>query len=212
MRVTRVLAILLLALSALSFGWTIYTILTTQWNTADSGDDWEWRNGNWWEDSGSIAIWSVQRYNWFFGYYNQGELGQPHSLLDVLNVQSTESGYYNPFPSALLGLYLLVCGAVFWFVKADSRRPSWFYSTRIRDNKFVTGTLSTIDGGVISLVLSALLVYDANLRNDTYQAMYFHWVFPLAFLGMLLLVLGIVGLCFVIIENRRLRALNLNLT
>jgi hypothetical protein len=205
MRLMRVLALLLIVVSALSFGLTINNILTTDWNVGWGFFDMGWGHGNWWEGTWSFSIWGGEHYNWFYGYYYESfELSQ--SLLDVLNgnPQPLTWSHYNPFPSALLGLYLLVCGIIFWFVKTENQRPAWFYNGNIRDNKFVAGALSLIGGGVLSLILSNLLVYGAHLRNDIYQAIYAKWVFPLAFLGIVLLTLGIVGLYFVIIENRRI--------
>jgi hypothetical protein len=203
MRVMRVLALLLIFVSTLSFGLTIYNILTTEWNVGWAFFDMGWEHGNWWEGTWSSTIWGGEHYNWFYGYYYESFV-LPQSLLDVLSGSFLTGSYYNPLPSALLGLYLLVCGIVLWFVKTENQRPSWFYNRNLRDNKFVAGAISLIGGGALSLILSSLLVYGANVRNDIYQAIYLRWVFPLAFLGMVLLALGIVRLYFVIIENRRL--------
>jgi len=202
MRVMRVLALLLIVVSALSFGLTIYNILTTEWNVGSSVWDMGWRNGNWWEGTGSFSPFWVERYNWFFGYYEESNM-LFQSLWDSLGNTWTSS-YYNPFPSAILGIYLLVCGIVFWFVKTDGQRQSWFYNRDLSNNEFVAGALTLMGGGVLSLCLSIVLLSGAMACNDFRQAIYFHWVSPLAYLGIVLLTLGIVALGFVIIENRRL--------
>jgi hypothetical protein len=204
MRVTRVLALVLIAVSALSFGLTIYNILTTQWNVGYEFFDMGWRNGNWWEGTGSFDPFYTERYNWFFGDYSRTNVVDVnHSLWDTLENAWTTSNYI-PFPSALFGLYLLVCGVVFWFVKEEKQRPSWFYNRDLGNNKFVAGALTLMGGGVSLLCSSIVLLAKAMACNDFRLAIYFDWVFPLAFLGIVFLSLGIVALGFVIIENRRL--------
>lgn len=108
MRIMQVLALLLIVVSALSFGLTIHNILTTEWNVRWYSFDNGWEHGNWWEGTWASSIWGGEHYNWFFGYYSQSFV-LPQSLLDVLNgnPQSLTGCTYNPFPSALLGYIFL---------------------------------------------------------------------------------------------------------
>jgi len=199
MRVTRVLALVLIAVSALSFGLTIYNIRATKWNIGGGSWDSGWGNGNWWEGTWDGDIFGGEHYNWFFGYYYESNSVYVNSLWENLSTM----GYYNPFPSAIVGLYLLVCGIVFWFVKETNQRPSWFYNREFRNNEFVADALTLIGGGAFLLCSSIVLLSCAMVGNNI-LANFFHWVFPSAFLGIVLLKLGIVALGFVIIENRRL--------
>jgi hypothetical protein len=203
MRVMRVLALLLIAVSALSFGLTIYNTLTTEWNVGWRIWDMGWRNANWWEGTWSFTIFGGEHYNWFFGYYYQSF---------VVNDFNPLKSYYNPFPSALFGIYLLVCGMVFWFLKTENQRLLWFYSGNMRDTRCVLSVSLLIIGGALSLFFSEFLMhyppYDAR-GNEVYPGQQFS--FPLVLLGIALLTLGIIGLFLVIKENPRLpRFLNHN--
>ena len=147
MRVMRVLALVLMAVSALSFGLTIYNIQATKWNIGRGTWDGGWGNGNWWEGTWDFDIFGGEHYNWFFGYYYQ-------SLSVVVNHPLWENllatGYYNPFPSAILGLYLLVCGIVLWFVKEENQRPSWFFNIDFGNNELVADAVTLVGVGAFS--------------------------------------------------------------
>jgi hypothetical protein len=195
MHVMQVLALLLIVVSALSFGLTIYLILTTDWNIERGGFDWYERQTNWFVGTESASIWGGEHYSWFLGYYYESF---------VVNDFSPFKSFYNPFPSVLGGIYFLICGIVFWKVKTENP-AQWLNCRNMRDKQCVLRVSLLVFGGVLSLCLSMLSMYyqalDSRL-NMVYP--YQQYGFPLALLGILLLTLGTVGLYFVIMENPRL--------
>jgi hypothetical protein len=195
MRVMRVLALMLMVVSALSFGVTIYNILTTEWNIGWGFFDMGWGHGNWWEGTWSFSIWGGEHYNCFFGYYYQSF---------VVNDFNPFKSFYSPFPSVLGGIYFLVCGIVFWKVKTENP-AHWLNCRNMRDTQCVLRVSLLIVGGALSLFFSEFIMhyppYDAR-GNEVYPCQ--QYGFPLALLGIVLLAFGIVGFCFVIMENPRL--------
>ena len=192
MRVMQVLALLLIVVSTLSFGLTIYNILTTEWNVGWAFFDMGWEHGNWWEGTRSFTIWGGEHYNWFFGYYYQSF---------VINDFSPFKSFYTPFPSVLGGIYFLVCGIVLWKVKT-SNPAQWLNCGNMRDKQCVLRVSLLIVGGVFSLCLSMLSMYFQALdgRGNTVYPLQ-QYGFPLATLGIALLTLGIIGFNFVMTEN-----------
>lgn len=196
MRVMQVQALLLIVVSALSFGLTIYLILTTDWNIGEGFWDMGWNHANWWEGTWSFSIWGGEHYNWFFGYYYQSF---------VMNDFNPFKSFYSPFPSVLGGIYFLVCGIVFWFVKTENQGLPWFYCENVRDMKCVSQVLLLIAGGALSLFfcMFSMVTLGSDMRGNIIYP-YQQYGFPLALLGIVLLALGIVGFFSVIKENPRL--------
>ncbi|MBX5327565.1 MAG: hypothetical protein ACQXXH_02865 [Candidatus Bathyarchaeia archaeon] len=191
----QILALLLIVVSALSFGLTLYLILTTEWNVGWEFFDMGWEHANWWEGTWSFSIWGGEHYNWFFGYYYESF---------VVNDFNPFKSFYMPFPSVLGGIYFLVCGIVFWFVKTENP-AQWLGCRNMRDKQCVLRVSLLIVGGALSLLFSEFSMYyqawDDRL-NTVYP--YQQYGFPLALLGIALLALGILGFYFVIMENPRL--------
>jgi hypothetical protein len=195
MRVMQVLALLLMVVSALSFGLTIYNTLTTEWNVGERFWDMGWYHGNWWEGTLDFLPWFGEHYNWFFGYYYQSF---------TVNDFNPLKSFYSPFPSVLGGIYLLICGIVLWKVKTENP-AQWLGCRNMRDKQCVLRVSMLIIGGALSLFFSMFVMhyppYDAR-GNEVYP--FQQYGFPLALLGIALLALGTVGFFSVIKENPRL--------
>lgn len=195
MRAMQVLALLLIVVSALSFGLTISNTLTTEWNVGGGVWDGGWYHGNWWEETGDACPWFGEHYNCFFGYYYQSF---------TVNDFNPLKSYYSPFPSVLGGIYFLLCGIVFWKVKTENP-AQWFGCRNMRDKQCLLRVSLLILGGIISLCFSMFVMhyppYDAR-GNEVYP--FQQYGFPLALLGIALLAPGIAGFLFVVKENPRL--------
>jgi hypothetical protein len=100
-RVTQKIGQFLIAFGVFTFSLAFLpAMLFTGWNELTN-----WFVGTGWGTG------VAEHYNWFFGYYGVGVDGIARG-----------TAYYIPFPSGLLGIYLLVCGLVLCFVK--KRNPS----------------------------------------------------------------------------------------
>ena len=104
-RVTQKIGRFLMAFGALTSYLAFYFAFLPAWAYTDWSELTNWFVGNGWGTG------MAEHYNWFFGYYGMGVDGIARG-----------TAYYIPYPSALLGIYLLVCGSILWFVK--KKNPS----------------------------------------------------------------------------------------
>lgn len=69
-RVMRIVALLLVVVSAISFSLTIYNILTTEWNIGEGFFGTGSGHGNWWEGTWSFNAFERDYHNWFLRHYH----------------------------------------------------------------------------------------------------------------------------------------------